>query len=139
MEKERWFICSRPSSVPHRAINNISKPPSVERPDRLKSYSIHASCSLTDACHATQSCSSADQINISPLSQTTMPATTVEEWLDSGQADEPPHRCKKIIKEWATEDGAFITCRADDGTQQTHKLVAMSSLSRRACYSLSIS
>ena len=63
-----------------------------------------------------------------------MPATTVEEWLDSGQADEPPHRCKKIIKEWATEDGAFITCRADDGTQQTHKLVAMSSLSRRACY-----
>jgi hypothetical protein len=71
---------------------------------------------------------------ISLLSQTNMPATTVEEWLDSEQADEPPHRCKKIVREWITEDGAFVTCRADDGTQQTHKLVAMSSLSRRACY-----
>jgi len=63
-----------------------------------------------------------------------MPATTVEEWLESEKANEPPHRCKKIIREWATEEGAFVTCCADDGTKQTHKLVAMSSLSRRACY-----
>jgi len=63
-----------------------------------------------------------------------MPATTVEEWLESERADEPPHRCKKIVREWATEDGSFVTCCADDGTKQTHKLVAMSSLSRRACY-----
>ena len=65
---------------------------------------------------------------------TSMPATTVEEWLQSGRPDEPPHRCRKIIREWTTEDGAFVTCCADDGTQQTHCLVAMSSLSRRACY-----
>jgi cellular nucleic acid-binding protein len=68
-----------------------------------------------------------------------MPATTVEEWLQSenetqNRADEPPHRCKKIVREWTTEDGAFVTCCADDGKQQTHRLVAMSSLSRRACY-----
>lgn len=64
-----------------------------------------------------------------------MPATTVEEWLDSEQSDDSPHRCKKIVKEWETEDGeAFVTCEADDGKQQTHKLVAMASLSRRACY-----
>jgi cellular nucleic acid-binding protein len=63
-----------------------------------------------------------------------MPATTVEEWLDSERADESPHRCKKIIKEWATEDGAFIRCRDADGREQTHKLLAMSNLSRRACY-----
>ncbi|TVY58909.1 Zinc finger protein [Lachnellula suecica] len=69
-----------------------------------------------------------------------MPATTVEEWLQSddersdGGAD-APHRCKKIVREWTTDDdGAFVTCCADDGTQQTHRLVAMSSLSRRACY-----
>lgn len=67
--------------------------------------------------------------------QTNMPATTrVEEWLQEERADEPPHRCKKIVKEWAAEDGAYITCRADDGTEQTHQLVAMASLSRRACY-----
>ncbi|KAL2071231.1 hypothetical protein VTL71DRAFT_12466 [Oculimacula yallundae] len=63
-----------------------------------------------------------------------MPATTVEEWLQSGKPDEPPHRCRKIIREWTTEDGAFVTCCADDGTKQTHCLIAMSSLSRRACY-----
>ena len=68
-----------------------------------------------------------------------MPATTVEEWLDSEPADEMPHRCKKIIKEWAMNDSAFVTCRAEDGKLTTHKLVAthqvdMSSLSRRACY-----
>ena len=71
---------------------------------------------------------------LAPLSHTNMPATTVEEWLQSERADEPPHRCKKIVREWATDDGAFVTCCADDGTQQTHRLVAMSSLSRRACY-----
>ncbi|KAK0102366.1 hypothetical protein ONS95_005988 [Cadophora gregata] len=63
-----------------------------------------------------------------------MPATSVEEWLQSGRPDEPSHRCRKIVREWTTEDGAFVTCCADDGTQQTHCLVAMSSLSRRACY-----
>lgn len=79
--------------------------------------------------------------NIQPSKSTTvlpitsnMPATTVEEWLESDRTDEPPHRCRKIVREWTTEDGAFVTCCADDGTQQTHKLVAMSSLSRRACY-----
>ena len=61
-----------------------------------------------------------------------MPATTVEQWLDLERAGEP-HRCKKIIREWATEDGAFVMCYTD-GKKQTHKLVAMSSLSRRACY-----
>ena len=69
-----------------------------------------------------------------PSAPTNMPATTVEEWLQSERPDDPPHRCKRIIREWATEDGAFVTCCADDGTKQTHKLVAMSSLSRRACY-----
>ena len=66
-----------------------------------------------------------------------MPPTTVEEWLDHNgpeEADGLPHRCKKIIKEWTTDDGAFVTCCADDGSKQTHRLVAMSSLSRRACY-----
>lgn len=63
-----------------------------------------------------------------------MPATTVEEWLDNDIADGAPHRCKRIVREWTTDDGAFVTCCADDGTQQTHHLVAMSSLSRRACY-----
>ncbi|KAH8808076.1 hypothetical protein F5884DRAFT_354030 [Xylogone sp. PMI_703] len=43
-----------------------------------------------------------------------MPATSVEEWLRSGRVDGPPHRCKRIVREWTT--------------------VAMSSLSRRACY-----
>jgi hypothetical protein len=63
-----------------------------------------------------------------------MSATSVEDWLRSDEADEPPHRCRKIVKEWTTENGAFVTCRADNGIQQTHRLVAMSSLSRRACY-----
>lgn len=72
--------------------------------------------------------------NILTAKDTNMPATTVEDWLRSDRADGPPHRCRKIVKEWESEDGAFVTCRADDGTQQTHKLVAMSSLSRRACY-----
>lgn len=63
-----------------------------------------------------------------------MPATTVEEWLQKDKSDMLPHRCKKIVREWATEDGAFVTCCADDGTEQTHQLIAMSSLSRRACY-----
>ncbi|TVY29747.1 Zinc finger protein [Lachnellula hyalina] len=63
-----------------------------------------------------------------------MSATNVEEWLQSDRADEPPHRCRKIVREWMTDDGAFVTCCADDGTQQTHRLVAMASLSRRACY-----
>ncbi|RFU23605.1 hypothetical protein B7463_g12732, partial [Scytalidium lignicola] len=63
-----------------------------------------------------------------------MPATSVEEWLRSGRADGPPHRCRRIVREWTTSDGAFVTCCADDGTKQTHRLVAMSSLSRRACY-----
>ena len=58
----------------------------------------------------------------------------VQEWLQADRVEEPPHRCKKIIAELATEDGALITCLADDGTQQIHHLVAMSSLSRRACY-----
>jgi cellular nucleic acid-binding protein len=63
-----------------------------------------------------------------------MPATTVEQWPTTEQADVLPHRCKKIVREWMSEDGAFVTCRANNGTQQTHHLVAMSSLSRRACY-----
>ncbi|PQE21040.1 zinc knuckle protein [Rutstroemia sp. NJR-2017a WRK4] len=63
-----------------------------------------------------------------------MSATSVEDWLRSDEADEPPHRCRKIVREWTTENGAFVTCRADNGIQQTHRLVAMSSLSRRACY-----
>jgi hypothetical protein len=69
-----------------------------------------------------------------PTSQARMPATAVEKWLQSEQADGSPHRCRKIIREWAAGDGAFITCCADDGTQQTHRLATMSSLSRRACY-----
>ncbi|TGO17312.1 hypothetical protein BTUL_0019g01030 [Botrytis tulipae] len=63
-----------------------------------------------------------------------MSTSTVVEWLRSDRVDESPHRCRRIVKEWESEDGAFVICRADDGTQQTHKLVAMSSLSRRACY-----
>ena len=63
-----------------------------------------------------------------------MPATTVEKWLQADRADGPPHRCRKILREWATDDGSFVTCRADDGSQQTHKLIAMSSLSGRACF-----
>lgn len=63
-----------------------------------------------------------------------MPASTVEEWLDHDLAEGTPHRCKKIVRQWADGDGAFVTCCADNGTLQTHKLVAMSSLSRRACY-----
>ncbi|TAQ84184.1 hypothetical protein B7494_g7486 [Chlorociboria aeruginascens] len=63
-----------------------------------------------------------------------MPATTVEEWLQSDSPDVSPHRCRKIVREWTTIDGAFVTCCADDGTEQTHRLLAMSSLSRRACY-----
>jgi cellular nucleic acid-binding protein len=63
-----------------------------------------------------------------------MPATSIEEWLRLGRAEVPPHRCRKVVKEWTDGDGAFVTCRANDGTLQTHKLVAMSSLSRRACY-----
>lgn len=71
---------------------------------------------------------------------TTMPATTIEEWLQSDQTastpDVPPkpHRCKRVIDQWTDGDQAYVNCRADDGTIQTHKLVAMSSLSRRACY-----
>jgi cellular nucleic acid-binding protein len=63
-----------------------------------------------------------------------MPPTMVKEWLDTESSNAPPHRCKRIVKEWATDEGAFVMCCADDGTEQTHHLVAMSSLSRRACY-----
>jgi cellular nucleic acid-binding protein len=63
-----------------------------------------------------------------------MPATTVEQWLQADPPDDAPHRCRKILRESATDDGAFVTCRADDGYEQTHKLIAMSSLSRRACF-----
>ena len=70
----------------------------------------------------------------SPSRTTNMPATTVEEWLQADRADGPPHRCRKILREWTTDDGSFVTCLADDGSQQTHKLIAMSSLSRRACF-----
>ncbi|KAI1751337.1 hypothetical protein F4782DRAFT_191761 [Xylaria castorea] len=31
-------------------------------------------------------------------------------------------------------DGAYVRCRADNGTLQIHRLFTMSSLSRRACY-----
>lgn len=62
-----------------------------------------------------------------------MPATTVEEWLRSAKPDEL-HRCKIIVKEWKDEDGLHVTCRADDGVLQTHRLANMSSLSRRACF-----
>ncbi|RYC64686.1 hypothetical protein CHU98_g1517 [Xylaria longipes] len=37
------------------------------------------------------------------------------------------HRFKRVI-------GPYVRCRADNGTLQIHRLVAMSSLSRRACY-----
>ncbi|KAK6836649.1 cellular nucleic acid-binding protein [Apiospora arundinis] len=69
-----------------------------------------------------------------------MPATTIQEWLQLDQtASTPnvapkPHRCKRVIDQWTDGDQAYVKCRADDGTIQTHKLVAMSSLSRRACY-----
>lgn len=47
----------------------------------------------------------------------------------------PPHRCRTIVKEWTDQDGGiFVTCRTDRGTLQTHHIIAMSSLSRRACY-----
>jgi len=68
-------------------------------------------------------------------SKVNMQSGHVEQWLqNSARSDGPPHRCKRIIKEWETENGAFVMCCADDGTQQTHQLIAMSSLSRRACY-----
>ncbi|CAJ2502992.1 Uu.00g103860.m01.CDS01 [Anthostomella pinea] len=63
-----------------------------------------------------------------------MAATAIEDWLDLDQTNVPPHRCKRVIKEWRDGDEAYVKCRADDGTTQTHRLVAMSSLSRRACY-----
>lgn len=66
-----------------------------------------------------------------------MPATSIEDWLHLGNRANippPPHRCKRVIREWTTGDKANVKCRADDGTIQTHRLVAMSSLSRRACY-----
>jgi cellular nucleic acid-binding protein len=112
---------------------------SSSRHSSLKSHKIHASsCSPTNAGHATQ-----PLLTFRRHKQTTfgfrckenMPATIVEEWLQSAaHGEEPPHRCRKIVREWATEDGAYVTCCADDGTEQTHLLVAMSSLSRRACY-----
>ena len=64
-----------------------------------------------------------------------MQSRHLEEWLHtSTKTYAPPHRCQRIVKKWENEEGAFVLCCADDGTQQTHKLVAMSSLSRRACY-----
>ncbi|KAG9245180.1 hypothetical protein BJ878DRAFT_32613 [Calycina marina] len=104
---------------------------------------MHLSCSLTlsvrNTClfHLPKIYFSSHQPATCDLSA--MPATTVEEWLAKEDADAPRHRCKKIIREWTTKDGAFVMCgNADDGTKQTHKLVVitpeMSSLSRRACY-----
>lgn len=63
-----------------------------------------------------------------------MPAMSIEDWLERDQTNAPPHRCKRVIKEWIDGDQAYVKCRADDGTEQIHRLVAMSSLSRRACY-----
>ena len=103
----------------------------------VKLYKIHASCSLTNACHPNENVQVAGSSRHFHRSRPNMPPTTVEGWLDHNgpeEADGLPHRCRKIIKEWTTDDGAFVTCCADDGSKQTHRLVAMSSLSRRACY-----
>ncbi len=62
-----------------------------------------------------------------------MPSTTIEQWLGLNRLQEPLHRCRSIIREWQDEDGVHVTC-CTDGHLQTHHIVAMSSLSRRACY-----
>ncbi len=63
-----------------------------------------------------------------------MPATSIEDWLEQDQTNAPTHRWKRVIEEWTDGDHAYVKCRADNGTEQIHRLVAMSSLSRRACY-----
>ncbi|KAH8167459.1 hypothetical protein CIB48_g786 [Xylaria polymorpha] len=45
-----------------------------------------------------------------------------------------PHRCKRVIRPSVKGDGASMGSRANNGTLQIHRLVVMSSLSRRACY-----
>jgi hypothetical protein len=59
---------------------------------------------------------------------------SIQNWLEQDINNGPPHRCKTIVKQLETKESTYVTCRADDGTLQTHRIVAMSSLSRRACY-----
>ncbi|KAI4859559.1 hypothetical protein F4820DRAFT_157113 [Hypoxylon rubiginosum] len=65
-----------------------------------------------------------------------MPTASIPDWLQSDEFTNvpPPHRCKRVVQEWVVGDKAYVKCLADNGTTQTHRLVAMSSLSRRACY-----
>ena len=58
----------------------------------------------------------------------------IENCLRFDEGNRTPHRRKKIIRQWTAEDGIHVTFHTDEGILQTHHLVAMSSLSRRACY-----
>lgn len=63
-----------------------------------------------------------------------MANTAIERWLEGAAFDNTSHLCKTTVQQRRSHHGDQPTYRTDSGIQQTHHIVAMSSLSRRACY-----